>query len=82
MTMILVPAYGRDYRTAAEVKKDWEDGKDFQIATIGHPYYGKYCSISDNGPDFVGGYIRYNRLTLLTFIGKWVESEFYGKRHR
>lgn len=25
------PAYGRDYKSIAEVKTDWESGKDFQI---------------------------------------------------
>ena len=32
-------AYGRDYRSAAAALKDWNDGKDFVIRTIGYPTY-------------------------------------------
>jgi hypothetical protein len=30
----LTPAYGRDYKTKAEVIKAWEDGKDFEGGII------------------------------------------------
>ena len=30
-----LPAYGRDYKTQAEVKADWEAGKDFRDAASG-----------------------------------------------
>ena len=53
--MTLVPAYGRDYKSAAAVKADWQAGKDFRIATT-----GQYCSVRDNIPDV---WLRYAKLT-------------------
>jgi len=32
--MTLVPAYGRDYKTAKAVKADWASGKDFLVSNI------------------------------------------------
>lgn len=32
--MTLSPAYGRDYRSKAEVQRDWESGKDFVVESI------------------------------------------------
>lgn len=40
-TLYLVPAYGRTYATLEQLKADWEDGKDFKVAS------GPYCSIRD-----------------------------------
>ncbi len=37
----LVPAHGRDYKTANDVKADWLAGKDFKMAS------GQYCSVRD-----------------------------------
>lgn len=56
----LVPAYGRDYKTEEEVKRDWESGKDFLIRDIGQGIWdSKYTSIRD-----WKGYvrIRFNKL--------------------
>jgi hypothetical protein len=40
--MALIPAYGRTYATAAELREAWEAGKDFkQYGT------GRYCSVRD-----------------------------------
>lgn len=41
--MTLVPAYGRDYKSKAEVEAAWKDGKDFRIASVG-PWMGAYVS--------------------------------------
>ena len=41
MYLTLVPAYGRDYKSKAEIQKDLDAGKDFIIAQYGHPYDGK-----------------------------------------
>lgn len=51
-----VPAYGRDYKTQAQVKADWLAGKDFKDART-----GQYLSIRDvaNDPD-LHVTIRYN----------------------
>lgn len=38
---VLLPAYGRKYKSVADTVADWEAGKDFKI-------YGRgYCSIRD-----------------------------------
>lgn len=72
--MILVPAYGRDYKTATAVKKDWEAGNDFKICDVSSRWNGSYTSIRDYSADdaqWKCSYIRYNHLENLTFIGKW-----------
>lgn len=45
MTLFLVPAYGRDYRTQSAAIVDWKEGKDFFL-TNGQE--GTYCSIRDS----------------------------------
>ena len=37
----LLPAYGRDYKTAKEAKEAFLAGKDWIISSIMHPYSGK-----------------------------------------
>lgn len=44
----LVPAYGRDYKTAKEVKEAWAAGKDFQINDMSHRNDGGYVNINDD----------------------------------
>jgi len=39
--IVVVPAYGRKYKTAEDAVKDWEAGKDFKIVR------GPYMSIRD-----------------------------------
>jgi hypothetical protein len=50
-----VPAYGRDYKSAAAVKADWAAGKDFRCAVS-----GQYFSARDNLPEV---WVRYSKLT-------------------
>jgi hypothetical protein len=45
--LTLIPAYGRDYKTAAAVKTAWAEGKDFQIATCG-PDDGRMINVADS----------------------------------
>lgn len=33
--MTMIPAYGRDYKSQAEVKADWDNGKDFEAVGYG-----------------------------------------------
>lgn len=40
-TLLIAPAYGRQYRSHAEARAAWDAGKDFKI--VGGPY----CSIRD-----------------------------------
>jgi len=51
----VLPAYGRDYRSAAAVKAAWLDGKDFLDS-----YSRKYLSVRDNVPHQV--WVRYAAL--------------------
>ena len=55
---VVSPAYGRDYKTAGAVEKDFRAGKDFVLCSLGTG--GRYCSIRD----FEAGAhveLRYNR---------------------
>lgn len=56
MDIHALPAYGRDYKSAAAVRADWAAGKDFQCAVS-----GRYLSIRDATPGEV--WIRYARMT-------------------
>lgn len=40
----LVPAYGRDYKSAKDVKADFLAGKDFALPFA---FGGRYCSVRD-----------------------------------
>jgi hypothetical protein len=33
--MTMIPAYGRDYKSKAEVQKAWDDGEDFKVVGFG-----------------------------------------------
>ena len=45
--MKVIPAYGRDYKSAKAAREDWNAGKDFIIADVLHPYAGKPINIQD-----------------------------------
>lgn len=65
--LTLVPAFGRDYKSAKAVKADWDAGKDFLIAQYLHPYDGKYI----NKPQHPAGttiQIRYDKRTKMCVI--------------
>ena len=55
------PAYGRDYKSIAEVKAAWESGKDFQIIPS-----GAYVSIRESNlllnDDITELNVRYSKL--------------------
>lgn len=61
--MLVVPAYGRDYKSAKEAKADWKAGKDFIINDFFSPYDGKPCSIRDTKDQVL---IRYDKLRKVT----------------
>lgn len=52
-----VPAYGRDYKTAAQVKAAWSEGKDFRDAAT-----GQYFSVRDVETFGLVVHLRYNNL--------------------
>lgn len=58
-SLLVVPAYGRDYRSRKAVQADWEAGKDFRIASYG-PENGRYVN-KDDAPAGVVIYARYDR---------------------
>lgn len=60
----VIPAYGRDYKSAKAVKADWEAGKDFLIQDIQE---SGYISKADK-PDNVTLNIRYSKLTKVVVI--------------
>ena len=39
--LVIMPAYGRQYKTSKEAVEAWKSGKDFKIIN------GPYCSIRD-----------------------------------
>ncbi len=59
----LTPAYGRDYRSKAAVQADWDAGKDFVVATVAHPFSGKYASKNELAKETKSVLIRYQKLT-------------------
>lgn len=64
---IVIPAYGRDYKTAEIAKRDFDGGKDFIISDISCKWDGKPCSIRDL-PVGREVKIRFNSLTDFAFF--------------
>lgn len=62
--LTLVPAYGRDYKSAKAVKADWDAGKDFAIASMGE--CGRYINLEDAQKVGMRVSIRYAQLTRVT----------------
>ena len=56
----LVPAYGRDYKSKAEVRKDWDANKDFM--TPNRQYTSKQ-ELKKMYPDLKEITIRYKKVT-------------------
>ncbi len=67
MYKTLIPAYGRDYRSAKDAKADFLAGKDFIIADITDRYDGKPCSVRDFDAG-TGITLRFKRLADLTVL--------------
>jgi len=65
-TITLVPAYGRDYKSAKAVKADFDAGKDFIINDMSSRWDGKPA----NKQDLAGHTckIRYNKMMKLMII--------------
>ena len=66
MCVVLMPAYGRDYKTAEQATKDYLAGKDFIFIEPSYESYGKYASCRNYRGQIVE--IRYNKLTNLTLV--------------
>ena len=58
-----VPSYGRDYKTAADVKKAWAEGKDFTINQFMSPDDGRQINKEDADKGKVTVHIYFARNT-------------------
>ena len=47
-TLILIPAYGRDYTSAAAAIADWQRERDFRISDVSSRWHGSYIGIADH----------------------------------
>jgi hypothetical protein len=54
--LVVIPAYGRDYKNKAQVLEAWKAGKDFEI--MGILKHGRYVNIHDK-PASVSLQVRY-----------------------
>lgn len=69
--LTVIPAYGRDYKSAKAAKADWRANRDFIIANITDPYDGKPINRSQwLVENYTSVQIRYAHLTKLTVIRK------------
>lgn len=59
-----VPSYGRDYKSAKEVRAAWEEGKDFDIVDFSRSGYVN----KDDLPPGVVLNVRYKNLTQVCVI--------------
>jgi len=50
MSLKVIPAYGRDYKSSKAARAAWADGKDFQIADMSSPWDGSYVNKADLVP--------------------------------
>lgn len=61
--LTLIPAYGRDYKSKAEVSADFEAGKDFYISDMSSRYDGSLVNKADLiGDGVTEVHIRYKKL--------------------
>jgi len=72
--LTVIPAYGRDYLTAKEVRAAWEAGHDFLIQDISSAYDGKYVSSGDDLPKATLIRARYKRLTEVAIFAARVKA--------
>ncbi len=63
---VLTPAYGRDYKTAEAVQKDYLEGKDFILNDVTSKWNGAYCSCRDLSGKIVE--LRYDKKRKLTIV--------------
>jgi hypothetical protein len=64
-TLILTPAYNRDYKTQAAVREAWATGKDFIIENPGYP---TYINCQDPRPGITGLQFRYDQKRRVLYL--------------
>lgn len=62
------PAYGRDYKTAKDVKTAWADGKDWIVEAWGDPNDGRPINKANADAAHVTVMLRYKRNTQVVVI--------------
>ena len=71
-SLVLSPAYGRDYKSKAEVMAAFNSEKDFIIQSALRGYAGVYCSKRDLAAFILDGFthieLRYKNMTMCAFI--------------
>ena len=74
-SLVLTPAYGRDYKSKAAALAAFQGGQDFifhNFYIVGKGYAGTYCSIRDVAAFLADGFthveIRYNKTRMLTLL--------------
>ena len=69
--MILIPAYGRDYKSKKEMLAAFDGNKDFQICDMSSPDDGRYTTKSELINHGMAGQslnIRYKKLTQVAVV--------------
>ena len=69
-SLTVVPAYGRDYKTAKSARKDWAAGKDFIVSDLFNPFDGKPINKEDADRGAIKVQIRFRNSTKLC----WAEG--------
>lgn len=67
VALTVVPAYGRDYKSASAAQEDWWNGKDFAIVSVNHGG-GAYVSCKDLQGKNYEITIRYGSLRKVTIV--------------
>lgn len=70
MFLTVIPAYGRDYKSKAAALEDWNQNRDFILATIAHPASGRYINKQDADQDGDSIMIRYASLRRIVNVPK------------
>jgi len=65
--MTLTPAYGRDYKSKAEVQADFDGNQDFKIASVG-PWMGAYVTKAELKGNEAEVNIRYAKNTKVAVL--------------
>lgn len=67
-TVTVVPAYGRDYKSAAAVRADYEAGKDFTVRDMFSGYNGSAVNKEDAEREGIQLRVRYQKLTKVVIL--------------
>lgn len=66
-TLVVTPAYGRDYPSAAKAIEAWNEGKDFMAANLTRTYVSKQ-DLANYPHSFTHVNIRYRKLQKVAVV--------------